>query len=171
VLLCASACQTHGDDVIARPPVAAEPNQDASLLQDEAPLDCAYSEQLRRHKLPLGLANLYVNCEWTILDSEAPPDLTLLLGAMVPTDQTAYQRQRCDTNPQYWWQEPPPPLRPRKILFCEGEDKSCERMKWLVRCLLGDDPCNADGAQQLDDEDAGRPQCRTRWQHEPQPPH
>jgi hypothetical protein len=129
-----SAC--NDSDPVAHPAgeVAQSPNAGVAWT-------CDYASQLARHKLPSGLANVFVDCEWPLRPDDAPDDLSWLIGEKASAQ--ADRHLACLLNPYRWWQEPLSPRLPQRFVYCP---KACEAVKTWVRCKLRNDPCNTDDA-------------------------
>lgn len=138
-------------DVVAHGVVA------PASLDDASTPSCDIAAQLARAKLPAGLANVFVDCEWPLRQSDNPDQL----GELLPT-RSEEEEQRtgtaCVSNPYRWWQEPPLPEHAQRLLYCP---KACEVVKSWIRCKLRDDVCSrANGASEAD-ADGGEP----LWRH------
>lgn len=138
------ACNEN--DVVAHGVVA------SSNLEDAANESCDIVSQLARAKLPTGLANVFVDCEWPVRRSDNPDQL----GELLPTrseEEAERADMACAANPYRWWQEPPRPEPAQRLVYCP---KACELVKSWLRCKLSHDVCNReDGA----DVDAGPRRC------------
>jgi hypothetical protein len=153
-LSCGAAVGCNDADMLAHPAVSGVAG---SQTLDAAMLSCDYAAQLARHALPAGLANVFVNCEWPLQGNDGRDDLSWLVGEMGADDSSA-SAARCSADPYFWWQEPRPPLLPRKFVYCS---RACSAVKSWVTCKLRDDSCNASNEQDaaVTDDDAGPFRC------------
>ena len=138
-----AACNEN--DVVAHGVVA------STNLDDGSTESCDIVAQLARAKLPTGLANVFVDCEWPLRHSDNPDQL----GELLPSgnEQDAPRADvACAGNPYRWWQEPPLPLPAQRFMYCP---KACEVVRRWVRCKLSADVCNRE-----DGTDAGQPHSR-----------
>ena len=141
LLACVLAGACNEADVIARPVVV--------VGQVDAGLDCDLSARLARHNLSSSVSNVYFDCEWPITQADSVDGLRWLIDIGTRGDTKA---KVCAIDPFHAWPEPPPPLKPQKLVFCPG---SCKWVQEWLSCLLRDDPC-----AHHDEDDAGTfPYC------------
>jgi hypothetical protein len=147
---CFALLACNETDVVAHGVVAPANREDASTPS------CDIAAQLARAKLPTGLANVFVDCEWPLRRSDNPDQL----GELLPTrDEEEAQRtdMACAANPYRWWQEPPLPAQAQRLLYCP---KACDVVKSWIRCKLREDVCNREDAASALDADGGEPPAR-----------
>ena len=145
-------------DVVAHRVVEPASREDASSPS------CDIVSQLARADLPTGLANVFVDCQWPLRQSDNPDEVGALLPAHADVEDARANSLDCTGNPSRWGQEPPRPERAQRLVYCP---KACEVVKSWIRCRLRGDVCNASDVERDAGDadasgarsDAGLPRC------------
>lgn len=148
-------------DVVARGVV------ESSNLADAASPSCDIASQLARAKLPTGLANVFVDCEWPLRQSDNPDEVGALLPGHDDEEDARSDVRACAGTPYRWWQEPPRPEPAQRLMYCP---KACDVVKNWIRCKLREDVCNSH-ADRADDKDAGELDASARHAADGGAPH
>jgi hypothetical protein len=134
-----AGCQ-QAADVIARPEVVSGSGYDRDAGDaGGGPLDCTLHGLLQRNNLPLGLGNVFYNCEWP-LDQDDTEERSnwIFWNVGVKSEQA---EELCSADPYLVWRDPRPPLPPRRFVFCP---EACNLARQWVNCMVSHDPCPSD---------------------------